>query len=434
MRKSSLFVALLAIVAMSCQEFSCDVVMPLEDGATCTEVNSYVVGIDDALAKLEDELNVIYGSSTRNSLSRPHVRKVHTLYYDEVGASTRSSEVGVNELLYIVEFDDGRGSAVLGADSRLEDVYAVLEEGVISKADFQRAELDSINPELPTYLAGLILDEVDSKLFESLTSSLPVVPAVPTLPTYKEVDTLVNRRNSFYVRTKWYQDSPFNNECIDPLNPGVVNKAGCGPIAIGQILAHNQQYGNLSINNQTFDMSLINCKRPWHDLYNDSSVNSEVARFIHQIGLEMDADYGTSLTITAYDKMEEFLSNVYSNVEDEEYDFDTIISHMDEYSLPLAIYDVLHGWVIDGYYWLNILYRIPVETLPGAHMVYKIENKKVHCNFGWGGNWDGYYSSAIFDLSNPAMGDDIVSSIGDHNSSTTNINLSDNLRVVYYNL
>lgn len=431
MRKIGLFALLFTVVAVSCQNDSRDIVVSQKNVDANTEANSYTISIDDALVSLDNELDVIYGSSTRNSLSRPQVRKIHTLYYDEIIENTRSSKIDVKELLYIVEFEDGCGSAVLGADSRLEDVYAVLEEGVISEDDFQHVEYGAANKELPVYLAELILNEVNNRLSANLTYSFPVLPAEPT---HKEVDTLVNRRNSFYVRTKWYQDSPFNNECIDPLNPGVVNKAGCGPIAIGQILAHNQQYGNLSINNQTFDMSLINCKRPWHDLYNDSSVNSEVARFIHQIGLEMDADYGTSLTITAYDKMEEFLSNVYSNVEDEEYDFDTIISHMDEYSLPLAIYDVLHGWVIDGYYWLNILYRIPVETLPGAHMVYKIENKKVHCNFGWGGNWDGYYSSAIFDLSNPAMGDDIVSSIGDHNSSTTNINLSDNLRVVYYNL
>ena len=415
---------------MSCQKVSCDVAMR-EDIKNSAETNLYAVGIDDALAKLDNELNIIYGSSTRSCLSRPQVRKVYTLHYDEITTSTRSGDIDVNELLYIVEFDEGCGSAILGADSRLEDVYAVLEDGVISKSDFQQAELGADVQELPIYLAGRILDEVNDRLGGITIDSLPVVPAKPTI---KEIDTITNRSNSFYVRTKWYQDSPFSNECIDPLNPGVVNKAGCGPIAIGQILAHNQQYGNLSINNQTFDMSLINCKRPWHDLYNDSSVNSEVARFIHQIGLEMDADYGTSLTITAYNKMEEFLRNVYSNVEDEEYDFDTIISHMDEYSVPLAIYDVSHGWVIDGYYWLVIMYRLPVETLPGVHIVYEVNNKKVHCNFGLGGNWDGYYSSGIFDLSNPATGDDIITSIGDHNSATTDIDLSEGLRIVYYNL
>ena len=430
MRKSCLLALVLPIVAMSCQKVSCDVAMR-EDIKNSAETNLYAVGIDDALAKLDNELNIIYGSSTRSCLSRPQVRKVYTLHYDEITTSTRSGDIDVNELLYIVEFDEGCGSAILGADSRLEDVYAVLEDGVISKSDFQQAELGADVQELPIYLAGRILDEVNDRLGGITIDSLPVVPAKPTI---KEIDTITNRSNSFYVRTKWYQDSPFSNECIDPLNPGVVNKAGCGPIAIGQILAHNQQYGNLSINNQTFDMSLINCKRPWHDLYNDSSVNSEVARFIHQIGLEMDADYGTSLTITAYNKMEEFLSNVYSNVEDEEYDFDTIISHMDEYSVPLAIYDVSHGWVIDGYYWLVIMYRLPVETLPGVHIVHEVNNKKVHCNFGWGGNWDGYYSSGIFDLSNPATGDDIITSVGDHNSATTDIDLSEGLRIVYYNL
>jgi hypothetical protein len=435
MKKIYIFALTLAMVAVSCQKDVHQEVMHQDVVSVSNDDNGYAVSVDEALANLDRELDFIYGASTRSG-DRPNVRKVHTLHRNAVANATRSGEVNAEELLYIVEFDEGQGSAILGADDRLEDVYAVLEDGVISLEDFENARSGGDDSELSTYLAGLILDEVEFQLSDSPVYLPPVEPAVPH---HKENDTLVNKRNSFYVRTKWYQGSPYNNECVDILDPEIVFKAGCGPIAVGQILAHNQKTGIFNIGDNSFDMSLINCKIPWGELNQDPQVRAEVARFIHQIGIAMGARYGTDVTLTNYEAIAEFFTEyAYTNVLDVEYDFEEIVAHMDEFSLPLAIYDEHHGWVIDGYYWTDVISYIPSNIVgdDSKRVVYlrlQTVKKKLHCNFGYAGNCDGYYSSGIFDLTNPATGDDIVPEIGDY-ENPLNVNLGEDLKIVYYNL
>ena len=45
----------------------------------------------------------------------------------------------MEELLYIVNFEDEAGYAILGADDRLEPVYAVVDEGSLTTEDFRYA-------------------------------------------------------------------------------------------------------------------------------------------------------------------------------------------------------------------------------------------------------------------------------------------------------
>ncbi|MEE1148538.1 MAG: hypothetical protein UHN93_04710, partial [Alistipes sp.] len=44
------------------------------------------------------------------------------------------------------------------------------------------------------------------------------------------------------------------------------------------------------------------------------------------------------------------------------------------------------------------------------------ESRKVHCNFGWYGYCDGYYTYAIFDVREPLDEKDIVEEVGDRPS------------------
>jgi hypothetical protein len=94
--------------------------------------------------------------------------------------------------------------------------------------------------------------------------------------------------------------------------------------------------------------------------------------------------------------------------------------------------------VIDGYYWTDVISYIPSNIVgdDSKRVVYlrlQTVKKKLHCNFGYAGNCDGYYSSGIFDLTNPATGDDIVPEIGDY-ENPLNVNLGEDLKIVYYNL
>lgn len=60
------------------------------------------------------------------------------------------------------------------------------------------------------------------------------------------------------------------------------------------------------------------------------------------------------------------------------------------------------------------------------------ESKKVHANFGWYGQCDGYYAYSIFDVSDPLDSEDIDTSVGDF-IGTQPINLQYNMEILVYN-
>ena len=119
----------------------------------------YVVSVEQALVNLESELSMICDNeTTRATAPRRYIRAVRSVAYDDVAPATRSEEMpdDVADLLYIVEFADGDGSAVLGADSRVEPVLAILDETVLTPEDFARADIAS--DDITSYMAALMVN------------------------------------------------------------------------------------------------------------------------------------------------------------------------------------------------------------------------------------------------------------------------------------
>ena len=101
------------------------------------------VSPESALDNLElflGTLQSIGGETRAGSFGR---RVASILPLKTVSARTRSaSAFGVENLLYLVAFEDGQGSAILGADTRVNPVYAVLDETVLTPEDFESKNFD----------------------------------------------------------------------------------------------------------------------------------------------------------------------------------------------------------------------------------------------------------------------------------------------------
>ena len=93
-------------------------------------VGRHAVPIDQALGELHDLLGVIDGQGTRAGGVRT-VAQVQTLHAQALALTRSASEPGEQpeELLYVVNFEDDAGYAVLGADDRLPGVLAVRVTG-----------------------------------------------------------------------------------------------------------------------------------------------------------------------------------------------------------------------------------------------------------------------------------------------------------------
>ena len=136
MKRTLIFATLAAMFAISCQkDFNGPTNISVESEVA---VNPYVVSVDQALARLDAEMAAIYGEGTR-AASRV-VKSVQTLNIESIAPATRGGDdFDATDLLYIVEFDDNQGSAILGADVRVDEVFAILDESVITEEDFENA-------------------------------------------------------------------------------------------------------------------------------------------------------------------------------------------------------------------------------------------------------------------------------------------------------
>ena len=118
---------------VSCREDA--VVGVAEVPATLTEDLSYVIPVEEALASLDDFLNDPDGLQTRSGGEKPKVAQVYSLEHPESQTrSTKESAHPSDRLLYVANFEEGAGFAVLAADRRIGDkVIAVTESGTLPK-------------------------------------------------------------------------------------------------------------------------------------------------------------------------------------------------------------------------------------------------------------------------------------------------------------
>lgn len=444
MKRLLLTLAVVAVAVTSCQK---DVVyndVQTESVTAVEQTSPYSVSEEEALELLEEELIMLYGDNTRSS--QRQVYKITPVSFDNL-AHTRSSEVDVDNLLYIVEFADGEGSAILGADQRVESVFAVLEEGVITSEDFNNAANGVNNDELTTYLASLIIDEAVEQIE---TSTLSIIPPVSDLMySYSEYENILSESNECLLHTKWGQNAPYNTYCYNEEGQRCV--AGCVTIDAAQVLLYNpvQSIYEIVIDGESFNRTLLNMKVHDEDLPLNMliNVNNEVARYVAKLAevlnivLRPTSSSGSTQDIVGLMETLGYVDVDYISGSDLTFE-GCVRDQLYLRCLPAPFKGVDinsntgHSWVIDGYkYQVDKEYFVTVEgsTIISREYIGLRSIKKVHCNYGWNGLCDGYYSFGVFDVSQRLSDDNIIEEVGDV-EYTSDYNFSSSLGMIVYEL
>lgn len=119
-----------------------------EEIAAVNADNVYQIPIDHAIAELHNFLESFDDCSnptvrTRTadrmtSLKKINMNSIITIKRNKVETRTLSSDMEAADLLYVVNFDDNKGYAVLSADKRIPAVVlAMVDTGSASIEDFQ---------------------------------------------------------------------------------------------------------------------------------------------------------------------------------------------------------------------------------------------------------------------------------------------------------
>ena len=368
--------------------------------------NPYEVTPDEAVQLLK---TVMGGESTR-AIS---VGEIKTLRKSDFVPTTRGAEDG--DVIYIVDLENG-GSAVMGADKRMEPIYAILDETKISPEKLTLAATRSGDDtqDIEEYVMGLMNAKISSDFALVKPPLIDTLP-IPSLRSEYWLETTVLGQVEPMLMTKWEQKSIYNDViAMTTGNPDT--PAGCAVIAISQIMA----YHRMGIIGSNYNWNIINSFVPGYVNIATEGEKTYMANYIYEVRCGITSSLTDGINIR---EVRSFLRNDTNYYDNDIYDYSRArVVNMLENDKPVYTrgeqsgMNEGHAWVIDGYY----QYR--VDEWERSYMGEFIDEERIiatynydllHCNYGWGGLCDGYYTQGTFDTTRRLASNRIDTAIGD---------------------
>lgn len=249
-------------------------------------------------------------------------------------------------------------------------------------------------------------------------------------------DTIVNKLLNF--AKGWCQDYPLNEYCptVKKLfsSEQRVADVGCVPLAIAKIMAYHQFPNAYTINGTNINWSLVRN-------FALSIAKSQTAKLLRHIGVCSGSIYGYKGTFTFPSAAAAFLRSInYNGVSYTSYNEERVTNMLDNNcpvfvcAIPLSGTESgltkCHAWNIDGYmkHTTTVRKDYYVGNLIVDTTINTTEKTMVHCDFGWEGYCNGYFTSGVFNL----YGDDVEFDNPGH-YKTYDVNYNFYLKMITYN-
>ena len=396
--------------------------------------SSTTIPLSEAMASLDqmlEEMSISTKTSNNKSYSVSSVNPIGRSSFIQTKSSTISPNIP-DTLMYLVNFDDNNGFAVLAGDSRLgERVYCITENGSIGADDFAKAL---------KYLEGQALmtkscEETDDSFVDIGTTFVPALLLSSMMADIeygpeandgtKAVEDIVQTYNQPLLSTKWKQGAPFNSLTPVDSDSGMHCPVGCTPLACAQIMQFCQKPSNPVFDGVNCSWATMGTVCTASDRFGYTATEEakdQVAHFLKHLGSK---DYCN--VSYAIDGSGASSSTVVKTLKSYNYKNVTMYtgfgltnqgraSAMLGAGLPVYIsgFDFHngggHAWVIDGEW-----------------------NGHFHCNWGWNGLWDGYFTKHNYFDFQYRRGYDSIDP-GTTNSSMIGRSYDWNFRVITYSL
>ena len=454
MRKLLFVLAIIAIVAVSCQREFNEVVDYTPSSESATDDYCTIRSYDEALLIAEDALNILGNNETRGSKKRTIKRNDGQII---TRALTRSGESSEDPILYIFNNEDDAGFTIIAASKSVNPVVAVTESGNYNYGE-------------PTGVESF--DAVMDNVISNYSLILPPIDITPR-PEPEKIDTVVNvnKRVEPMLQTNWGQSGIYGKYCSNGLS-------GCVNTALVQIMAYHAHPQSLIF---TFMGHVTPTHIPWnsmtrHTMCSYGTINSDqeyvcycgcnyekIAQVMREVGERTQTDYKTdelgttnidetgsetdmtdalnALRLLGYANSKQTNSSTYSSRSP------LIYAELDA-NTPVIMngvrYDTInnrlvgHAWVIDGYsrdeltinyYIYNNLAISPGNPTSEYILDHTVQHSNVlfHINWGWDGSCNGWFDQNCF-KTNEAVDYD-----HNHNTVDNSINCDflQNIKLIY---
>lgn len=417
--------------AISLSLISCNKeISTIREQEAATDANiteDHTIPIETALGSLYSFLNEQGAIGTKGDIN-DYIDNYFVVSGSQVG--TKVSEPTLS-LLYAVNFTDENGYALLSADDRIPDeILAVVEDGNICEEDFNIQNDELIPTENDDLTEAEFYRMVDDGILAIQQNQINVEclryaeicvsdeggggggggGGGSNVTYHWEIDSESPR----LINTAWEQEGfnyLFNKYCPEVgLIWRSIAPAGCVCIAVSQIVAFHE-YPSLECNGMLIDYPAIkqiySYDNPWY-AGNDSS-KEMLARYVINMGALCNTRYhsifgvpwGFALPSDAKECLELLgYNNVTLNWS---YDENRVLQSLDN-GCPVFMSAIArlfsgHAWVIDGYIKRN--YVSSTGTVSKRQTL-------VHCNWGWHGQRNGYYTSGIFHTDQAVISDSLT--------------------------
>lgn len=418
MKINHLFLAItMALATGACSD---NTFIPVEEEETVSISNAQSIqrSEDEAMAYAAQFLNIFPHKESR---SLPDIR-IHAL----TNKSSRSSATA-DTLLYIAQYGENQGYAIISGSREFSPVLAYVEEG-----NFFDIE-NSNNGGFQMYVQAAS-DYVESSMRRSSMIDRPIIKPAFNDWTIHYNDTIAPR-----LTVAWSQEYPEGYLCPNRLS-------GCAQTALAQILSYyelpaeiNLTYPGHPVDKVTLDWSEIKKHSKsdpvdWSETnqygivsHNGSCSATEqahmtIAYLCRELGHRNQAEYiynseverSTGATIQNVSQTACALRN--------QVNYQFKVSAITDYSIARILLDRIkagivymrgakqpkmggHAWVADGGLRVGTVHT-HVDYgmgLDGSDVVTVKENLEmlVHFNWGWGGRSNGYFNPDVF---NPSEG------------------------------
>ena len=376
---------------------------------------SHCITLQEALDHLDAFLGAM-DNNTKTDASRKSfsLDNIETVSSSLIGTSTKSGFDGCENnqnLMYLVNFDDNLGTAVLAADDRLGDVVlCVTESGSLHKESFDDA-LELINT--GTTKAHDNLERISG-------SSSEVVPllltsaALNAVNDYGEIVENVSQPSTKslsssvkygpLVQTKWDQAYVgVNPDTLSVFNRFTPNHypAGCVVIAVAQIMLSTLHPFSLTADsyycNSSDMLTVAHYTSPSYP--GTTSAQIQVGKFVHHLGassllcgVHYAADGTSGDADGAKRTLEAFLYNDVVKRTGFGFGNQTIATNNIRQGRPVYLSGKPEGVIFDGHAWV----------LDGEWGNY------YHVNWGMRGAHDGYFTKNVFHMTNRPEYDSVI--------------------------
>ena len=409
----SAFAVAIMMAACSNQEsFDSNLNQPVQQ---TSNIRSY----EEAMQIAQTSIEMVDGQAKTRSTTQRKIDLNKTKVY-EFNATTRSGGYKIDTLMYVFNFANNEGFAVVSASRQTDGLIAVVESGNYDPT------VPTGNPGFDTFMRmaeACIVCEENATVVNEENKARTRGEGQMYQPLY---DTIYYKKIDPRITVKWGQGYQMGQYCPNHL-------CGCSITAAAQIMSYFKYPSSITLTYTGRDVNSTNLD--WTDMcghiYSDDSYNvdeadKQMGRLARQLGELAESDYHsepnnnytytinqnirsaiqylgyTVGTITDYDYM----------ITDYAYDFDagyTLANRLSEGKLIFMVGSNSgnnnHAWVIDGCYYVKCKYYLMVSDDGGVtwyvdHELATYRTCHNHINWGWYGAQNGYFNSWVFNAYN----------------------------------